>query len=392
MKLLVDFLAVTRGGGLQNAKNFWRTVSTSGGGHEWLAVTQPGTGLEELTTAHHQDIAIWPVSGFAHRLFLENGRLPALAARAGADVVLTPMGAGPLRGKLPRVIGWHDSSLAYPESELWTRTSRRFRAFEWGRQRYVARAARTATHICVQTDTMARRLSRVWGIERARFRIVPNGPSAFLASEPRAPAGTTARPLQILVIGDAKPTKNLEVVPYVARALESMDLPSWEIVMTIPEAEGEWLGPFSRALSEVPEAHNRIRRIGTVPHEQLGALYRASSAVLLPSFLESFSATYVEAMHFGVPLVTSDMDFARDICQGAARYADPFDAEALAGELALVLRDRDEAARLRREGTRVLAGLPDWNRRLGLYTAACQEAVALKADAGRAVLQPGRVR
>jgi len=357
-----------------------------------MAVTQPGTGLEALTTADHQAIDVWPVRGFLHRLSLENMRLPRLERRFGADVVLTPMGAGPLRSGVPRVIGWHDSSLAYPESELWTLTNRRFRAFEWARQRYVARSARGARVICVQTETMARRLGRVWGIDRSRFRIVPNGPSAFLEGEAPAPVAPPPGPLGILVIGEPKPSKNLEVVPYVARALSRMDLPPWEIVMTIPEARGDWLGPFEQAMADVPEAAGRIRRIGIVPHEELGGLYRKSAAVLLPSFLESFSATYVEAMHFGVPLVTSDMDFARDICQDAARYADPFDPEALAGELATVLTSREEGTRLRVAGGRVLAGLPDWDRRLALYTAACQDAVSRAAGGSRPVLQARNAR
>ena len=46
----------------------------------------------------------------------------------------------------------------------------------------------------------------------------------------------------------------------------------------------------------------------------------------MPSRMESFSGTYLESMHFGLPILTSDLDFAREICGGAADIFDPWDA------------------------------------------------------------------
>ena len=43
---------------------------------------------------------------------------------------------------------------------------------------------------------------------------------------------------------------------------------------------------------------------------------RVTITVSLPSLLESYSGAYVEAMSFGVPIVTSDRDFAREVCDG----------------------------------------------------------------------------
>ena len=49
----------------------------------------------------------------------------------------------------------------------------------------------------------------------------------------------------------------------------------------------------------------------------------------MPTLLESFSGTYVEAMYHGKPILTSEIDFARDICGDAAIYFDPLDANSL---------------------------------------------------------------
>jgi glycosyltransferase involved in cell wall biosynthesis len=370
VRILLDLLPILpRGGGLQNARNLWRIIAEDGGEHRWLALARPGLGLDELPRAPFQELRQMELGGALGRVAFGLRGLPALA-RNWADVVFVPMGAGPLRSPVPVVMGWHDSTVAYPELALDVGGSAERRL----RSAYARAAARRADRICVQTGTMARRLARVWGIPEGKFRVVPNGPSTFLRAE--APAGETPQPgiRRVLVPGEPKPAKNLEIVPAVAAALARRRAHNVELVLTVPPDANEWTGPLEAALvrhqDRVP-----VRRIGQVPHAQLGPLYRSAAVVLLPSLAESFSATCVEAMHFGVPLVTSDRDFARDVCSDAALYADPTDPDAIAGA---VLRALDDAAlrrALRTAGFARLAAFPDWSQRLRLYLAACREAV-----------------
>ncbi len=237
-----------------------------------------------------------------------------------------------------------------------------------------------AAVITVQTDTMRQRLGAQWGIPDERFHIVPNGPSAFLAGE--APAEEEASgPPTILVVAEAKPAKNLEVLPAVARELLDMGLGDVRIVVTVGPPGAAYAGPLDAAMAregrDLP-----IDRVGRVAHEALGDLYRSASVVFLPSHFESFSATYLEAMHFGIPLVTSDLDFGRDLCADAALYVDPTDPGDCARTLMQALEDPAERRRLRDAGFRRLEAFPDWDDRFGRYLAALERAV-LGADRGR---------
>jgi glycosyltransferase involved in cell wall biosynthesis len=65
--------------------------------------------------------------------------------------------------------------------------------------------------------------------------------------------------------------------------------------------------------------------VGPLKQHELGGYYRHCDALFLPTLLESFSGTYLEAMQFGCPILTSDLDFARYICGDAAIYFDPWD-------------------------------------------------------------------
>ena len=370
VRILLDLLPVLpRGGGLQNARNLWRAIAAEGGDHRWFALARPGLGLDQLPCSPWQELRVMEPAGVVGRVAFGLRGLSALA-RDWADVVLVPMGAGPLRSPVPVVMGWHDSTQAYPDLALDAGggAERRLRSV------YARVAARRARRICVQTPTMARRMARVWGVPEQRFRVIPNGPSAFLQDEPPAAELPPPGPKLVLVPGEPKPAKNLEIVPPLAAALARRGARDVELVLTVSPTRTEWTGPLENAFTAHPDGVP-VRRIGQVPHAALGDLYRSASVVLLPSLAESFSATCVEAMHFGVPLVASDRDFAHDVCDDAALYAEPTDPDALADALVRVLEDADLRRQLRAAGFRRVAALPSWSERLLRYLDVCHEAV-----------------
>ncbi len=375
MRIVVDFLPLmARGGGLQNVRNLWRTILAEGGAHRWRGWAAPELGLEPADGEGHAELRILPLNGTLQRVRTQNGRLLRDARSWDADVVFTPIGVPPLAGGPPRVFGWHDSTIAYPESPTHDALGPVEGVHEKLRAAVAGVAGRRAERVCVQTEAMAGRLSARWGVPRGRFHIVPNGRSEFLRHEEPAPEEAPSGTPVILVVAEPKNAKNLEVVPRVARRLaEDGVAVRWVITCREPGPDT----PVGRAVAAAggPE----LDWVGRVPHAELGALYRSASVVLLPSWLESFSATYVEAMHFGVPLVTSDMDFARAICGDAAVYADPASPEALASGIRRVLDSPELRADLRRRGFRRVETFPDWSERLGLYVEALEAAVRERA-------------
>lgn len=377
MRVLVNLLSASSGGGVQNAANLWRAAAEWGDGDEWLCVCRPGGGFEDATTSPWQQIEVMePGRRLPERLWADNYAVPRLARRWSADVVFTPMGAGPARAPVPTVVGWHDPTAAYPESILWKRMSHSQRLVLKARERYARSAVRRARRVCVQTRIVKTRLAARWKIDPARFVIVPNGPSAFLSDEAPAPSRSQARrPWKVLVIGDPKPGKNWAVVPETGARLAEMGRGDGRFLMTIASDDGPWLEGFRAALERWGE-RVPIERLGWVPHAALGPLYRDADAVFLPSVLESFSASYVEAMHFGVPLVTSRMDYARDICGDAAEYADPFDGRDCARALVRVLGDSARRAALRQAGFERIRRFPDWKERFRRYRQTCAATVA----------------
>jgi len=68
--------------------------------------------------------------------------------------------------------------------------------------------------------------------------------------------------------------------------------------------------------------------------------------LLMPSLIETVGLPYLEAMHFGRPIPTSDLDFAHDVCGDAASYFDPWDPDAIAASVSRFAADPGLRARL----------------------------------------------
>ena len=73
--------------------------------------------------------------------------------------------------------------------------------------------------------------------------------------------------------------------------------------------------------------------VGRQELDKLSNWYANCHALLLPTLLESFTAMYVEAMAYGSAILTSDLDFAHEICEDAALYFDPFSIESIKNKI-----------------------------------------------------------
>lgn len=99
--------------------------------------------------------------------------------------------------------------------------------------------------------------------------------------------------------------------------------------------------------------------IGPVPSADLPSVYAHADGVLLPTKLESFSGNYIEGMRFERPILTTDMDFSREVCGDAALYFQNGNARDLAEKIALLAEDTSLRDRLVRDGAQQLKRFPE---------------------------------
>jgi glycosyltransferase involved in cell wall biosynthesis len=367
LRLLVDCLPLSQGGGVQGAVAFLHNLARAPD-IAWTALVPL-----LLETALPADIRFDPrIVLVDKRSSLDRIRLHGALRRFerefSPDVVFSVFGPPFFRARAPHVVGFAMPLLVYDRlggrlaQPLMERLTDPLRVA----------AFRRADHLVVETETIRGRVARRLAIEPAAISVVGNGVNpileAFAAVPP--PSGRFA----ILVPAAYYRHKNLGIVPAVAARLRALD-PSlgFEFRFTLDPRSAHW-----RRLVEDAEAlavADALVAVGVLPLPALAQAYRDCSAVFLPSLREASSAVYPESFHFERPLVASDTDFARELCGEAALYAEPSDAEALARRLLDVARRPELRERL------VAAG----RRRLRRYYPSAQEKFAAQIAVLRSV-------
>lgn len=273
--------------------------------------------------------------------------LPRRLERWGADVLLSALTIGPLRGDTPFVSVVHDlTPVTHPEwharrtlvgfAPLWERT--------------VDRAARFA---CVSEAT-ARDLVDRYPETAARVRIARNGVDREFFSPANDPdARRRARERWaggrafVLYLGTLEPRKNVETLVAACERMWSRRPSRPDLVLA--GGSGWKSGPLRERIA-ASDFRGRIHVAGYAPRDSARELYRAAEAFAYPSLEEGFGLPLLEAMACGTPSVSSDAPALLEVGGGAALTHPARDAGALAAALERALDDEDLRARLRAGG------------------------------------------
>lgn len=151
------------------------------------------------------------------------------------------------------------------------------------------------------------------------------------------------RELVLLYVGFSTPRKGLE---YLARAVQGLQV-DWRLII-VGKWERGYRKQFYRALS--PPDRKRVIETGYVADEELPAYYSTADIFVLPSLLEGFGQTLVEAMASGVPILSTNAGSIPGTVGDAGILVPPMDVRALAEALTMLSAHPDIRKELGRRG------------------------------------------
>jgi glycosyltransferase involved in cell wall biosynthesis len=259
----------------------------------------------------------------------------------------------------PLVATVHDLLfLTYPEHYTWHSRVVLRRGLELAR-----RHARFV--ICPSNATFD--ACRAVGIGSDRLRLVPWGVRVRSMDPSEADAMRLRLGIErpyVLFCGTWEPRKNL---PRVLEAFRRIDRPELDLVLAGPAGWKEDLTPGLAPLE------GRVRTLGFVPPDDLGAVYAGAAVVVYPSLAEGFGLPVLEAMAHGVPVVTSAGTAPAEVAGDAALLVDPLDTDAIAASIERIIDDGALAAALG-AAARTRASSFTWERSAELVAAVYAEA------------------
>ncbi|MEE4185815.1 MAG: glycosyltransferase [Gammaproteobacteria bacterium] len=375
MNVLINATTLVKGGGIQVAASFIAETLRAADEITWhyALSEQVMTELKALgAIPERAEIFADPPT----RSKAARRRLLDLETRTAADVVFTVFGPAYVRFRVPHVCGvavcWvtHSTWLAYRALPGWLA-----RAKALAMNVYKGLWLRPADRWVVEADNALRGLSRRIGIARDKIDVVPNSCAAIFREAAIAPARRPepGEPVRLLYVTAYYPHKNLEIIPQVAAELAARGgTTTYEFVITVPESEPRLTAIMNEA--RALGIDSMIKNVGPVTLNEVVELYRDSHICFMPSLLETFSASYPEAMAMGRPIVASDLDFARAVCTDAAVYFRADSASAAADAVIRLLEDQALWDQCISRGRQVLETLPTARRKYELFVASIRKA------------------
>ena len=293
---------------------------------------------------------------------------PAMIRRAHPDVYFGPAGALPLgRVGCPSVITVHDLAI--------------YRNPRWfpGRQplstRFVVpRSVLRADVVIAVSESTARDVVEIFGIERDRMEVVPHGVSPRfrpMGREERAEArARLALPERfILFVGTIEPRKNLETL-----------LDAWAMMRDRPDlvVVGSWGWSYEAIRDKMARLGPRLHHLESVDPEELPAIYNLARVLSHPAWYEGFGLPPLEAMACGTPCVVSDRSSLPEVVGDAALVVPADQPDAWRKTLEKVMGETELAADLRHRGI-LRAAQFSWPRAARLTWSALDDAIGPEA-------------
>lgn len=107
--------------------------------------------------------------------------------------------------------------------------------------------------------------------------------------------------------------------------------------------------------------------IGPLDVRDCPSVYEQCDALFLPTLIECFSVSYLEAMYNKLPILTSDLDFAKEICSSSGLYFDPFSHSDIAEKIKQLISSADLSDELIANGIKMLTNYPDNSEKISAY-------------------------
>lgn len=175
-----------------------------------------------------------------------------------------------------------------------------------------AKIAAGAALLTANTQQEADDLGRLFSVPPQRIGLVRPGvdlsvfhpPETLGGEDPRA--DLEGRPLRLTFAGRLQPHKGPQVAIEALGAFRRM-MPEVGLELTVAGQQSGADALDVEGLAAAAGVSDLVRTAPPMPHEQLADLFRASDAVLVPSYSESFGLVALEAMACGTPVLAHDV-------------------------------------------------------------------------------------
>lgn len=323
MNILLNALGAQMGGAKRHLESFLIELDQRSSSYQYTALIREGVfDFNKLESVKIVEIPQSSLNNWRKRLSFDLFHLPTILRRDEYDACVSLLNFGPLACCCPHIV-FQRNALYFDRSQL--------KKMQWKNRiglllrRYQALVVMRGADLIVTPSDSMRNLVQTTsrGLEHKAMVVLKHG---FSSSDYLNPLSLEladkldqAHGMKIVYPTHLAVHKGFDFLVETLALLKKMEV-DFTLVLTIESAD--WPEGYQRFISEIDRRgiNEMVINLGTVPHNQMAAVYEACDVMFYPSRCESFGFSLVEAMAFGLPVIAGELSIFKEICGNAGMY------------------------------------------------------------------------
>ncbi|MDO8658576.1 MAG: glycosyltransferase family 1 protein [Candidatus Levybacteria bacterium] len=254
----------------------------------------------------------------------EQIKFPSILNKENLDLVHFPYFSVPVFYNKPFVVTIHDLIIHnFPTGKASTLPLPIYKVKLLGYRYIVSKIAKKAEKIIVPTNSVKEEVMKKLKVPKEKIEVTYEGIDGNINSKFQPKAD---RPLDdkiqnyFLYVGNAYPHKNLQRL--INAFIDLKRNQEYKDINLLLVGRDDY---FYRKLERKLVKEDPIKILHNVNDNELSYFYKNAIALIIPSLMEGFGLTALEAMSNRCLVLASDIPALREVCQNTALYFNPLD-------------------------------------------------------------------
>lgn len=349
MKLLIDCTNLKMGGGIQVAITFISDLIKTQKNYQLSILMCKEFAESPKSFDENESVEFIKFTKNSKFNLSRSKDLRAIENKINPDVIFTVFGPSYHRSNFPKVVGYAIPHFIYENSPFFDSLSflKRLRLF-FLKHIQVKKFIQNSNALIFETEDSRKRFVDMYQFKKPTYVVSNTLNSIFKEKEKWIDHEDlnlfNNNCKHVFCLSANYPHKNLKIIPNILNELEKRGVYNIKFIVSLNKEDLKFDSKYN----------NRIIYLGKIQLINLPSVYNVMDLVFMPTLLEVFSATYLEAMHMEIPLLASDMSFARDICGEASLYFNSTDYIDATNKILEICQDENLNLKMLKKGKIVL--------------------------------------
>lgn len=297
---------------------------------------------------------------FRHSYKKVKQELCELEQRLNPDVVYSITAPSYFTFKTTEVMRFTMPWVTHPNRYSWAVLSwkkrLKMKLYCWNQRRMM----RKARYFVTQSETTRQGILRITGAQPENVRVVKNVLPSIFKTLDNASFPADENWIDVASVANDSKHKNLDIIPSVLDELKQLGINNVRFHVTLPQDCTCW-NDIKKGLAS-SGLEDRVITHGRLSQHDLADMYRHCQICFLPTLLEVFSASILEAMYFHLPTVATDFDFNKEVMSDACLYYEPMNAKAAAMQIKRYIEDVSLRNEMKQKMAKQLTAFSDYDK------------------------------